>query len=202
MHATSREDHSLQGSFIMRKISLFLLLVSLFVFFSSSLSAAPATKGICEGAGLKAKGVTNGLFGLCVAYCEAGANSERVLENYNLKKKDSDPAMPCLTDTEPTLSCECWNTLTASQIGEGMSPSSCALDPAEDALYYEDGLGGVEYLTVSSGACFHYNSLTGDFSSVQNLEPDHETVCRGEILLDLAVRDFSGSEFSCLPPPP
>jgi hypothetical protein len=200
MHATPREDHSLQGSFIMRKLSLFLLLVSLIIFFSSSLSAAPATEGICGG--LKADGVTKGLFGLCVAYCEAGANSESVLENYNSKKTDGDPAMPCLEVREPTLSCECWNTLTESQIGEGMTPASCTLDPSEDALYYDDGLGGVEYLTVSAGACFHYNSLTGDFSSVQNLEPDHETVCRGEILLDLAVRDFSGSEFSCLPPPP
>jgi len=187
----------------MRKISFFVLLFSFIVIFSMPLFAAgansstpPPKEGICSG--LKAKGITNELFGLCVAYCEAGANSERVLDNYNRKKKGSDPAMPCLEVTEPTLNCTCWNTLTAKQIGEGMSPSSCTLDPSADVLSYEDGSGGFEYLAAATGACFHYNSVTGDSADVQTLSEAQENECRLEIL-DLATRDFGG--FNCLTAP-
>jgi hypothetical protein len=202
MHATSRKDGSLQGSFIMRKISLFLLLVSLFVFFSSSLSAAPATKGICED--LKAKGVTKGLFGLCVAYCEAGANSERVLENYNRKKKDSDPAMPCLEAQKPTLGCACWNTLTADEIGANQDPVGCTLDPSGDFIAYQSG-SDFEFLAASEGTCTHYNSATGADLSIpgnggnEPLSPEQEAQCRWEILKLAEQPVFS--EFDCLPDP-
>lgn len=188
----------------MRKISLLVLLFSLIVVFSVPLSAAgansatpPPKDGVCSS--LKARGITKGLFGLCVAYCEAGANSQRVLDNYNRKKKGSDPAMPCLEVTEPTLSCACWNTLTAKQIGQGMSPSSCTLDPPADVLSYEDGTGGIEFLSAAPGACFHYNSVTGDTADVQTLTQEQENECRLEIL-DLAARDFGG--FNCTTPPP
>lgn len=187
----------------MRKISLFVLLFSFIVVFSMPLSAAganpstpPPKDGVCSS--LKAKGITKGLFGLCVAYCEAGANSERVLDNYNRKKEASDPAMPCLAVTEPTLSCACWHTLTAKQIGAGMAPSSCTLDSTADVLSYEDGLGGLEFLFASTGACSHYSSATGDSTDVQTLTQVQEDECRLEIL-DLAARDFAG--FNCLTPP-
>ena len=187
----------------MRKISLFVLLFSFIAVFSMPLSAAgansstpPPKEGVCSG--LKAKGITKGLFGLCVAYCEAGANSERVLDNYNRKKQNGDPAMPCLEVTEPTLNCACWNKLTAKQIGTGMSPSSCTLDPTADVLFYQDGSGGLEFLFTSTGACSHYNSVTGDSADVQTLTQEQENECRLEIL-DLAARDFDG--FDCLTPP-
>ena len=188
----------------MRKISLFvlILMLSFIAIFSMPLSAAsttasapPATKSVCDG--LKAENVTKALFGLCVAYCEAGANSERVLDNYNSKKKASDPVMPFLVIVEPTLNCTCWNTLTADEIGQGLAPSSCTLDPPTDTLYYDDGAGGVEFLTASPGACFHYNSVTGDTADVQTLTPEQENECRVEIL-DFAQRDFGG--FDCLNP--
>jgi hypothetical protein len=179
----------------MRKISLFLLLVSLFVFFSSPLAAAPANKGVCED--LKAKGVTKGLFGLCVAYCEAGANSEQVLENYNRKKKDGDPAMPCLEAQEPVLGCACWNTLTRDEIGVDQVPVGCTLDPSGDFIAYQSDTN-FEYLAAAEGTCTHFNIVTGANVSVQGLEPEQEDQCRLEIL-DLAERDFSG--FDCLVPP-
>jgi hypothetical protein len=195
MHATPRDDRLLQGSFIMRKISVFLVLVSLIAFFSSSVSAAPATEGICGG--LKASGVTKGLFGLCVAYCEAGANSERVLENYNRKKKDSDPAMPCLEVAEPTLGCACWNTLTADEIGVGQDPLGCSLDPSADLVFYGSATDS-ELLAASEGVCTHFNSATGAYMDLQGLDSEQSDQCRMEIL-DLAARDFSG--FDCLTAP-
>lgn len=77
----------------------------------------PATEDVCD----KLIGMTPGLYGLCVAYCEAqdcdveAAHSgqctrnppnEPVLSNYNRKMQPGDPAMPCLAP--PPSACPCW----------------------------------------------------------------------------------------------
>lgn len=84
---------------------------------------------------LKADGITKGLYGLCVAFCEAqdhaslsapitaaelealedGIPSGKILANYNEKKVETDPPMPCIKVEE---SCPCWTEeqfLTVSQ---------------------------------------------------------------------------------------
>ncbi len=190
----------------MRKISLFVLIFSFIAIFSMPLAAAgttvgaaPATEGVCDG--LKAPGITKALFGLCVAYCEAGANSERVLDNYNRQRTGSDPAMPCLEVKADTLDCACWNTLTMEDIGVGQDPALCALnpsDPLSDLIFYQ-GSTDVEFLSASDGACMHYNSAsTPALVDMQGLSPEQESQCRSEIL-DLAARDFVGLD--CLNAP-
>lgn len=81
------------------------------------------------------KGATKGLFGLCVAYCADAENpKQRLLDKYNARRTDSDPAMPCLADAgdvlveeppveEPPVeatpvvsACSCWTTAELSQI--------------------------------------------------------------------------------------
>ena len=76
----------------------------------------PANEGICD----TLVDHTPGLYGLCVAYCEAqdidlllddpdqvskAVPSEKILENYNRKKGAGDPDMPCIQE-----SCPCWTT--------------------------------------------------------------------------------------------
>jgi hypothetical protein len=88
----------------------------------------PPNEGVCDP--LQADGISKGLYGLCVAFCEAqdwadeaipiseegllaleqGKPSGRILENYNKKKGASDPDMPCIMVLEP---CPCW---TAGEI--------------------------------------------------------------------------------------
>jgi hypothetical protein len=83
----------------------------------------PAEETVCDP--LTSDGVTKGLYGLCVAFCEAqdiasidtpispedleslddDAPSGRILGNYNKKKKDADPPMPCILVAE---TCPCW----------------------------------------------------------------------------------------------
>ena len=61
----------------------------------------PANEGVCNV--LQASGITPGLYGLCVAYCEAQdldtfdkePPSTKILANYNKRKQASDPTMPC-----------------------------------------------------------------------------------------------------------
>jgi hypothetical protein len=73
----------------------------------------PAEEDTCD----SLRGATPGLYGLCVAYCEAhdadlispsgdpnelNTPNQRILANYNRRKKESDPPMPCVAaEPEP-----------------------------------------------------------------------------------------------------
>jgi len=101
----------------------------------------PAAEDTCDP--LKGDGVTPGLYGLCVAFCEAkdyaGESSpplDRLLANYNKRKKDTDPDMPCLpvvvADTTPPVpvpvvqACPCWTAAEADAIDGVLSDGSTA----------------------------------------------------------------------------
>jgi hypothetical protein len=91
----------------------------------------PAEESICDP--LKADGITKGLYGLCVAFCEAqdfaeasiptteaelqsleaSAPSGRILANYYKRKQESDPPMPCIVVEPP---CTCFTTEQLSAI--------------------------------------------------------------------------------------
>lgn len=71
----------------------------------------PANEGVCD---VLMDGATKGLYGLCVAYCEAqdldeiGNNKEtpnnKILANYRKKMQSGDPDMPCIKTP-----CPCWS---------------------------------------------------------------------------------------------
>ena len=85
--------------------------------------ATPANEGVCD----DLKGFTPGLYGLCVAFCEAqdlaslarpltedelglleeATPSGRILANYDRKRRSGDPDMPCIKVEEP---CPCWDS--------------------------------------------------------------------------------------------
>lgn len=88
----------------------------------------PAEEDICD----PLRGATPGLYGLCVAYCEAhdadmispsgdpnelNTPNQRILDNYNRKKKEADPPMPCVA----VESCPCW---TSAELQEMEPPSA------------------------------------------------------------------------------
>lgn len=69
----------------------------------------PANEGVCN----VLQGMTPGLYGLCVAYCEAQdldmvgdkpVPNSRILANYRKKMQAGDPDMPCLQ-----VPCPCWD---------------------------------------------------------------------------------------------
>lgn len=75
----------------------------------------PANEGVCD----ELIGATPGLYGLCVAYCEAQdcdpvvadqdpescvASDRKLLDLYNDHKSPADPEMPCVQVT-----CPCWS---------------------------------------------------------------------------------------------
>ena len=98
----------------------------------------PADETVCDP--LKADGVTKGLYGLCVAFCEAqdfadlenpiteaeyealedGVPSGRILTNYNRKKTEADPPMPCVVIEEP---CPCWTSAELTELANSYDGS-------------------------------------------------------------------------------
>lgn len=115
--------------------ALLILAVSSPTFSQTPDGVTPAGENVCD----PLTDATPGLYGLCVAYCEAhdadlfspGGNLEelkmpdqRILANYNRKKKETDPAMPCVLDEsgdDPLEECPCW---TAVQLEEMMPPTA------------------------------------------------------------------------------
>ena len=117
----------------------------------------PAQEAVCDP--LKADGVTKGLYGLCIAFCEAqdwetdcledpgacGRSGDRLLANYNKKKKETDPPMPCLVSA---IQCPCWNgdpdppingATTLADLWLANTPSNCVgVDTCRDNFDDED----------------------------------------------------------------
>jgi len=86
-------------------------------------SEPPANEGVCDV--LQQPGITPGLYGLCVAYCEAQdldtfdkePPNTKILGNYNKRKQASDPAMPCVKTP-----CPCWSAAEMDSIsGDGIA---------------------------------------------------------------------------------
>ena len=101
----------------------------------------PAEETVCDR--LRADDITKGLYGLCVAFCEAqdiasedvpisdatlsalqeAAPSGRILANYNKRKQATDPDMPCILVEEP---CPCWTAEELASI-DGYSPMGVSI---------------------------------------------------------------------------
>lgn len=85
----------------------------------------PANEGVCD----VLKGGTAGLYGLCVAYCEAqdldsfdkGPPNVRILANYNKKKLAGDPDMPCIQ-----VPCPCWSAAEFGSITADGMAAACS----------------------------------------------------------------------------
>ncbi|BAU48052.1 hypothetical protein SVA_1490 [Sulfurifustis variabilis] len=85
----------------------------------------PANEGVCD----VVKGGTPGLYGLCVAYCEAQdldivgdkeAPSNKILANYRKKMQAGDPDMPCVK-----VPCPCWTEAELANISQSGGALSC-----------------------------------------------------------------------------
>ncbi|MFC1683922.1 hypothetical protein ACFL0R_00415 [Pseudomonadota bacterium] len=128
----------------------------------------PAQEGVCDP--LKADGVTKGLHGLCVAFCEAqdfasvdmpltdeeisafedSRPSANLLKNYNRKKKETDPAMPCIV-RQVNADCPCWSADEFEQIdGTNNDQPSNQLSFACNASSTTTGMTAVIYESTSS----------------------------------------------------
>ncbi len=84
----------------------------------------PANEGICD----SLQGGSPGLYGLCVAYCEAQDLDSfekepprtKILDNYRKKMKAGDPDMPCIQ-----VPCACWSAEELGSITADGNAAAC-----------------------------------------------------------------------------
>jgi len=148
----------------------------------------PANEDVCD----ELQGATPGLYGLCVAFCEAqdhanilvatteqeihaledAAPSGRILANYNKKRKKGDPAMPCMNTTTVTDPCPCWAEAELAEIDGVMWDGS----PSNSGDINEpDGHRCVDYTSLNYANVFASEARrTADMStSAQSIDaPD------------------------------
>lgn len=194
----------MKRSYLIRVIYNFILILGLTCLFPVMATTpdgeTPAQENVCDS--LLVDGVTPGLYGLCVAYCEAhdaelynpeiacSTAESRILANYNRKKTATDPIMPCLK--EP---CPCWDLndvevfYTASSVsctrgvGDIVNGEQCfsiALTTISDtdevvsASIVDDSISGLGY-------CQFSENPRVDFEDV-----DQQSACR-DTLEDIIV---------------
>ncbi len=120
-----KEEHIVRARYLTGFLAPTLLLFGLAVLAAPSAYAqgtpdeeTPANEGVCDE--LAADGITKGLYGMCVAFCEAQdcepdlalsdlfekcrPSNEKLLQTYDKRKQPGDPEMPCVKDP-----CPCWD---------------------------------------------------------------------------------------------
>lgn len=148
---------------------LLLLLCSGVVLAKTPDGQPPSEETVCDV--LREPGITPGLFGLCNAYCEAQdchlyseadrpRSCERLLHNYNRKKTDSDPDMPCADAICPCLAGVDLEDLEGETECDGNTAS------------FENGAE----LNVNPEGCI-FTAPDGQVTSVSPLSPDEEDLC-------------------------
>ena len=109
--------------------------------------STPANEGVCNV--LQASGVSPGLYGLCVAYCEAQdldsfskePPNSKILGNYNKRKQASDPAMPCVKTP-----CPCWSGAEMAAITGDSTAGACV--PGTNTLQIVDNSPALRFAEV------------------------------------------------------
>ena len=148
----------------------------------------PAVETVCDP--LKADGVTKGLYGLCVAFCEAqdfaevstpiteeeldalydATPSGRLLTNYTKRATLTDPTMPCVVVEPP---CPCFTAAELSTI-DGVSRDGIDLTHRADAFpwftgisdNYSDRSGRITHYAYTSTSKNRYTCSYGDVDTI------------------------------------
>lgn len=147
----------------------------------------PAQDGVCDP--LKADGVTKGLYGLCIAYCEANAPSQDILDAFNARRTEDDPEIPC---GAPPVTCPCWTgALLQAASASGITPA-CSFGTRDEAVYLDFSVFPftLEAFGVESGSCTYIfdsdlfnDPVAGDALLTLGVTPAEEALCRAEVAL-------------------
>lgn len=169
-----------------RSIYASILTVTLFTMSTPTMAGTPDgltpnNEVICDGL----KDATKGLYGLCIAYCEATDSPEdlsseaeiaalhkhsaKILENYYKKRQVGDPQMPCATHYDETA-CPAWTRDQINSVGTHITSAS------EGIQYRHDD--------------YDYNSTN------QKYLIDHETVYSTRIVNNyVLVQSYNGNNY-------
>jgi len=161
-----------------------LFVVASLAFFSAPLMADDVCGDLVDG--------TPGLYGLCNAYCvaqecdsyaggEAPNSCNRLLANYNKKRNDSDPEMPCAA-----VSCPCWGMDELTAGGSGLAnQGNCSTGGTQVASWFE-GTDSITFIAnenpnTGDTTCGYANSLTGVVNMNVPTNEEQDAECRAGI---------------------
>jgi hypothetical protein len=154
---------------------------------------------------------TPGLYGLCVAMCEAQAceatynpvtyevtfdescnpSAERILANYIKKAGESDPPMPPCVE----VACSCWSEAEIDNIGglikdNGETTDTCVVEDSFVGLYglSTDGRG-TEYAYVFGQMCMSLQTHTNPVDErMVPISAEEYATCRQSVIDEIASR--------------
>ena len=142
--------------------------------------ATPATEDVCD----VLLGGTPGLYGLCVAYCEAhdadssaedSTASSRILEKYRARMAPGDLDMPCLT---PCAEDKCW---TYSELAS-INVAFCDDDDTDGIITLNGTNTDLTYAqTVNTGRCTMYIDGVEIYDNT-SLDSTQVEACTAQIL--------------------
>ncbi len=189
-----------------------LALITLSLFAQTALAltpdgVTPANEGVCD----ELIGGTPGLYGLCVAFCEAQdceatldeatgqielgssckTSSIKLLGKYNSRKGPADPDMPCVTVA--ASECQCWTDTELYGLGSFKTtycneslPSNWALVGSTLAPWH------VEFAQATPTQCLYYGSDANGklVNRYQSLDPDKAGTCISSIKTECSYRGF------------
>jgi hypothetical protein len=143
----------------------------------------PANEGVCD----TLHGGTSGLYGLCVAYCEAqdldsfdkNPPNDRILANYRKKMNAGDPDMPCIQ-----VPCPCWS---AEEMGSITADAAAAACPsATDKIQIIDNAPRTKFAEADQNAgrerC-RYIDLNSDPRTIRSFQitPEEAASCYTQV---------------------
>ncbi len=156
----------------MRKIVSAFVCVLLFGMLSGPVFAG--ADAVCEP--LKGDKNSKGLFGLCVAYYNAGNDNARarIRENYIRKSGGDDvPGLKPEPDPDPEASCPCWGEV---ELLEATCNHVLTYSAAERAIFDENFISFFNFAT----SCWYSNSYLG-ISIVLPTSLDESLTCQAGI---------------------
>ena len=169
----------------MRKI----VLLGLFTLLVSSISNTVFAGNVEECEFLADGNYSKGLYGLCIAYHNAGSDNarERILANYAKKAGPGDPPLP-----GTGVECPCWDAEHLAAASLNGVPSACLLTSegaSIDLAIYSSVPSNYQFFSDANG-CFRVDPAGGGaFATYTNTE--EHTACMAGIMT-LIEDDFDG----------
>jgi hypothetical protein len=202
---------------LMKKLFILTMLVTAIAAFTVAAPATaqtpdgetPANEGVCD----VLIGSTPGLYGLCVAFCEAQdcevtydpstdevtfdpdckPSNPKILENYNRRMQPDDPDMPCVNYV--VSECPCWTEEELNEVADANVMLCSGTVGGHSIIYGFDASGlseGAASGTAGGGlACLYHGVHNGNYV-IRNfgVSAEEDEICRGSIYDECTSRGY------------
>lgn len=143
----------------------------------------PANEGVCD----VLQGGTPGLYGLCVAYCEAQdldlvgdkeVPNTKILANYRKKMRAGDPDMPCIK-----VPCPCWTTEQLANVGATATPTCTSTGSVAQVRLLQPGISQQATADLNANICRFVDTTTVPVTSLRfSITPVEAQSCYDQIV--------------------